>query len=163
MNRQAKQSIGLIVLVLACVIGGGADRAPGAEPISLHPDNPRYFLFRGKPLVLIAASEHYGSVINRPFDFEKYLADHAEKRQTTTRTFLLYRELQSAKNPWSPCKPETPDYIAPWPRVDAREGAASEALDGLGKYDLDRSNPEFFDRLHRFLGRASELGVVVEL
>jgi hypothetical protein len=120
-------------------------------------------MFRGKPLVLIAAGEHYGSVINRPFDFEKYLADHAEKRQTVTRTFLLYRELQSAKNPWSPCKPETPDYIAPWVRIDAREGAEKEALDGLGKYDLDRWNPEFFDRLHRFLRRASELGVVVEL
>src|SRR5678815_3498347 len=138
-------------------------RDRGAEPLRLHPDNARYFLFRGKPLVLIAAGEHYGSVINRPFVFEEYLVDHAEKRQTLTRTFLLYRELQSAKNPWSPCKPETPDYIAPWVRVDAREGAEKEALDGLGKYDLDRWNPEFFDRLHRFLRRASDLGVVVEL
>src|SRR5262249_27564460 len=35
----------------------------GQAPISIHPDNPKYFLFRGKPLVLITATEHYGSVI----------------------------------------------------------------------------------------------------
>jgi hypothetical protein len=160
MKQLPARSLSLLFLsfsLMAC------SPAPASEPLTLHPYNPRYFLFRGKPLVLIAASEHYGSVINRPFDFEKYLADHAEKRQTMTRTFLLYRELQSAKNPWSPCKPETPDYIAPWVRIDARAGTASEALDGLGKYDLDKWNPEFFDRLHRFLGRASELGVIVEL
>jgi hypothetical protein len=163
MSERALRAICLGVVMLACTIGGGPRRALAAEPIRLHPDNPHYFLFRGKPMVLIAAGEHYGSVMNRPFDFEKYLADHAAKRQTVTRTFVLYRELQSAKNPWSPCKPESPDYIAPWVRVDARGDVGKEALDGLGKYDLDRWNPEFFDRLYRFLRRASELGVVVEL
>jgi hypothetical protein len=147
----------LCILLLACpAIVRAAE--PGVAPISIHPDNPRYFLFRGKPLVLITATEHYGSVINRPFDFEKYLVDHAEKRQTLTRTFLLFRETQTAKNPYSPCKPETPDYIAPWPRT-----GLERALDLEPKYDLDKWNPEFFDRLHRFLRRASELGVVVEL
>jgi hypothetical protein len=131
---------------------------------AIHPDNPRYFIFRNKPLVLITATEHYGSVINRKFDFEKYLADHAEKKQTLTRTFLTYRELQSAKNPWSPCKPESPDFVAPWRRV-GKIGAGGEgaAADGEPKYDLDQWNPEFFDRLHRFLKRASDLGVIVEL
>jgi hypothetical protein len=27
-------------------------------PIALHPDNPHYFLFRGKPTVLITSAEH---------------------------------------------------------------------------------------------------------
>jgi len=87
-----------------------------ATPIAIHPDNPKYFLFRGKPLVLVAATEHYGSVVNRRFDFARYLAEAADKKQTMTRTFLLFRELQSARNPSSPIKPESPDYIAPWPR-----------------------------------------------
>jgi hypothetical protein len=150
-----------LVLTILSAAAAAAER-PAA--LSIHPDNPRYFLFRGKPLVLITATEHYGSVINRPFDFEQYLVDHAEKRQTFTRTFLLYRELQSAKNPWSPCKPESPDYIAPWPRVGpVGPGGAGAAADGQPKCDLDRWNPEFFDRLHRFLKRSGELGVVVEL
>ncbi len=134
--------------------------AGAADPpaISIHPDNPKYFLFRGKPLALIAATEHYGSVVNRPFDFERYLADAADKRQTMTRTFLLFREQQSSRNPSSPIKPESPDYIAAWPRV-----GPGKAMDGEPIYDLDQWNEEFFTRLHRFLARASQLGIVVEL
>src|SRR5579862_9978080 len=97
----------------------------GQDAIQIHPDNSKYFLFRGKPLALISASEHYGSVINRPFDYEKYLADAASHKMTMTRTFLLYRELQSARNPSSPCKPESPDYLAPF----VRKGPG-KALDG---------------------------------
>jgi hypothetical protein len=126
--------------------------------VSLHPDNPRYFLFRGRPLALIAATEHYGSVINRPFDFDRYLADAADKHQTMTRTFLLFREQQSARNPSSPCKPESPDFVTPWPRT-----GPGNAIDGEPRYDLNQWNPEYFQRLHRFLSRASELGIVVEL
>ena len=39
-----------------------------AEPIRAHPDNPHYYLFRGRPTVLITSAEHYGAVINRAFD-----------------------------------------------------------------------------------------------
>jgi hypothetical protein len=126
--------------------------------VKIDPENPKYLLFRGKPLALISASEHYGSVINRPFDFEKYLDDAARHKMTVTRTFLLYRELQSARNPSSPCKPESPDFIAPW----VRKGPG-KALDGEPVYDLDTWNPEYFDRLHRFLDAASKRGIVVEL
>ena len=38
-------------------------------------------------------------IINRAFDFERYLDDAAKKHQTMTRTFLLFREQQSARNP----------------------------------------------------------------
>jgi hypothetical protein len=134
-------------------------RALGAdEPIRIHPDNPKYFLFRGKPLVLITASEHYGSVLNRAFHYEKYLADAADKKMTLTRTFLLYRELQTPRNPSSPCKPESPDYLAPYPRT-----GPGKAFDGEPIYDLDQWNPEYFQRLRRFLHAASERGIVVEL
>jgi hypothetical protein len=132
--------------------------ASSQVPFMIHPENLKYFLFRGKPLVLVAASEHYGSVVNRRFDFEQYLAEAADKKQTVTRTFLLYRELQSARNPCSPVKPESPDYIAPWPRT-----GPGKAMDGEPKYDLDHWNPEYFMRLHRFLARASALEIVVEL
>lgn len=131
-----------------------------AQPaaICLHPENPRYFLFRGKPLVLVSATEHYGSVINRPFDFRKYLDDAARRKMTMTRTFLLFREQQSSRNPSSPCKPESPDYIAPFPRT-----GPAKAMDGEPIYDLDQWNPEYFDRLHQFLEYASAKGIVVEL
>lgn len=129
-----------------------------AQPIAIHPDNPRLFEFRGRPLVLITATEHYGAVMNRPFRFERYLKDMAERGLTLTRLFMLFRELQSAANPYSTCKPESPDYIAPFERV-----GPGVALDLQPKYDLQRPNPEFFDRLHRFLSLASDYGIIVEL
>src|SRR3954452_11702313 len=135
-----------------------AIRAFGADAISIHPENSRYFLFRGKPLILVTATEHYGSVINRPFDFERYLDDAARHKMTMTRTFLLFRELQGARNPSSPAKPESPDYIAPFPRP-----GPGKAMDGEPIYDLDHWNPEFFERLQRFLTAASRRGIVVEL
>ncbi len=128
------------------------------SPVRIHPGNPKIFEFRGAPLVLVTASEHYGSVINRPFRFEQYLADAADKKMTLTRLFVLFRELQSASNPYSTCKPESPDYIAPYPRV-----GPGKALDGLPQYDLDRWNPEFFKRLQRFLSLASSCGINVEV
>jgi len=128
------------------------------DAVKVSPENPKYLVFRGKPLVLISASEHYGSVINRPFDYEKYLADAAEHKMTMTRTFLLYRELQSARNPSSPCKPDSPDYLSPFVR-----SGPGKALDGEPIYDLDQWNPEYFERLHHFLDAASKKGIVVEL
>lgn len=130
----------------------------GTIPIRIHPQNPRVFEFRGKPLVLVTATEHYGAVMNRPFDFERYLTDAAEKRMTLTRLFVLFRELQTPINPYSTAKPESTDYVAPYPRTGP--GLAS---DRLPKYDLDQWNSEFFDRLHRFIGAAAQRGVVVEV
>ena len=45
----------LASLVLAAAVGA---------PLALHPANPRYFLFRGKPAVLVTSGEHYGAVLN---------------------------------------------------------------------------------------------------
>src|SRR5580692_649214 len=104
-----------------------------AGPICVDPENSRYFLFRGKPLVLVTASEHYGSVMNRAFDFERYLDDAAEHKMTLTRTFLLFRELQSPRNPSSPAKPESPDFVTPYLRT-----GPGTALDGEPIYDLDQ-------------------------
>ena len=57
----------LPILVLA--IANLADAAE--KPLSLHPDNPHYFLFRGNPTILITSAEHYGAVLNRDFDYHQ--------------------------------------------------------------------------------------------
>ena len=145
-------------LLIACVTVTAAAAETDTAPISIHPQNPQYVLFRGKPLVLITATEHYGSVVNRSFEFQRYLNDTADKKQTLTRTFLLFRELASGLNPHSPLKIEAEDFVAPWPRT-----GPGKADDGGPVWDLDRWNPEYFERLHRFLSQASELGIIVEL
>ena len=116
--------------------------------------------------MLITATEHYGAVVNRNFDYIAYLDDAAEKRQTLSRCFLLFRELQvfdpatqvKPINPHSPCKPLPVEYVAPWMR-----SGPGFATDGYHKFDLDRWNPEYFERLHGFLAAAQERDVIIEL
>ncbi len=67
---------------------------PGRAPIALHPDNPHYFLFRGKPTILVTSGEHYGAVLNLDFDFIPYLDELASHGFNQTRTFSgTYREV----------------------------------------------------------------------
>ena len=58
------------IVAAVCLTGRSARAQAGSPPISLHPDNPHYFLFRGRPAVLIGSTEHYGAVLNLDFDTE---------------------------------------------------------------------------------------------
>src|SRR5262249_784924 len=67
------------------------------QPISLHPENPHYLLFRGKPTVLVTSGEHYGAVLNLDFDYLKYLDELKSCGLNLTRTFSgTYHELPSS-------------------------------------------------------------------
>jgi hypothetical protein len=138
---------------------GRAAAAP-PSPIALHPDNPHYFLFRGKPTVLITSGEHYGAVLNLDFDYDRYLAALAADGLNLTRTFSgTYREIPSSfgitDNPLAP-KPNR--YICPWARSDA-----PGYYDGGNKLDLTRWDPAYFERLRGFMAAAQQRGVVVEM
>lgn len=128
------------------------------KPIGIHPLNNKIFEYRDKPVVLLCATEHYGAVMNRPFDFGEYLKYCHNTGQNYTRLFLLFRELQTPINPHSTCKPESPDYVAPYMRT-----GPGNSTDGLPKYDLDKWNPEYFERLHNFMSLAEKYGVIVEV
>ena len=68
--------------------------AAWSQPLRLHPDNPHYFLFAGRPTVLITSGEHYGAVLNRDFDYVRYLDTLRADRLNLTRTFSgSYREV----------------------------------------------------------------------
>ncbi|MEZ5403974.1 MAG: hypothetical protein R2729_30115 [Bryobacteraceae bacterium] len=128
--------------------------AHAAGPIRPHPENPHYFLFRGKPTVLITSAEHYGAVLNREFNFIRYLDTLKADGLNLTRVFSgVYSEAPGdfgiARNTLAP----TPaNYVAPYTR---------SAKDPK-KYDLTRWNPAYFERLRRFLRAASDRGVIVE-
>ncbi|MEI4884301.1 hypothetical protein, partial [Klebsiella pneumoniae] len=57
------------------------------SPIHLHPDNPRYFEFRGRPTFLLTSTEHYGAVLNLDFDYVPYLDELNRRGFNLTRTF----------------------------------------------------------------------------
>ncbi len=135
--------------------------AGAAEPIRLHPDNPHYFLWRGKPVVLITSGEHYASVLNLDFDYAKYLATLAADKLNLTRTWSggPYIEQNGnfniARNTLAPLPGR---FISPYARSD-KPGFA-----GCGnKFDLARWDDAYFTRLRDFVGKASERGVVVEM
>ncbi len=126
--------------------------AAGA-PLSLHPENPHYFLFRGKPEVLVGSTEHYGAVINLDLDYVRYLDTLRRDKLNLTRTWAgPYRELPKTFSiSGNTLAPREGRYIAPW--ADA----------GGGKYDLTRWNDAFFTRLKDFVAQASQRGIVVEV
>jgi hypothetical protein len=145
-----------LIVVLACVVLAALPSpTPAAQgsPISLHPDNGHYFLFRGRPTVLVTSAEHYGAVLNGDFDYVRYLDELKAHDLNLTRTFSgVYREVPGSFNiKGNTLAPGDDKYISPWAR------------DAQGKYDLTKWNDAYFARLKDFLKAAGERGVVVEL
>lgn len=129
-------------------------------PIRLHPDNPRWFQWRGKTTALITSAEHYGAVLNRDFDYRRYLDALQRDGMNYTRVFAgAYVEPQGAfgiqRNTLAPAVGR---FLAPWARSD-QPGYAN----GGNKFDLDRFSPEYLARLKEFISEAGRRGVVVEL
>ncbi len=76
------------LLSLACLCASSflvLRSATAAAPRRLHPENPHYLLWRGKPTALITSGEHYGAVLNLDFDYAKYLTALARDRLNLTR------------------------------------------------------------------------------
>jgi hypothetical protein len=147
-----------LAVTIACL--PGLAPAQGQTPIRLHPDNPHYFVYQSKPAVLITSGEHYSAVLNLQFDYTAYLDELQRNSLNLTRTFSgVYREDGNNPHGISPLSPGRgrENYIAPWAWSEVEGG-----YDGR-KFDLDRWNPAYFERLRDFVVKAGERGVVVEL
>jgi hypothetical protein len=132
-----------------------------AQPISLHPDNPHYFLWRDKPTLLITSGEHYGAVLNGEFNYVKYLDTLARNRLNLTRMFTggAYVEPAGAFNIASNTLAPGPGrFICPWARSE-QPGYAG----GGNKFDLGRWDEAYFQRLRDFISHAAGRGIVVEV
>src|SRR5262245_36889124 len=80
-HQSLSRAVTWIAATVVCSVLGAA------EPIRLHPDNPHYFWFRGKPTVLVTSGEHYGAVLNLDFDYVRYLETLRAHGLNQTRTF----------------------------------------------------------------------------
>lgn len=130
------------------------------EPIHLHPENPRYFQWRGQTTVLLTSGEHYGMVLNPDLDYIRYLDTLARDGLNYTRVFTgSYVEAPGAfgiaRNNLAP-RPDR--FLAPWARSDVPGYPG-----GGNKFDLDHFNPEYFARLTNFVAEAAKRGIVVEV
>lgn len=129
-------------------------------PLSLHPENPHYFLFRGKPTVLVGSTEHYGAVLNLDFDYIAYLDELAANNLNVTRTFSgIYLEPRGAfgieNNTLAPAEGK---LICPWARSN-QPGYTN----GGNKFDLDQWDDAYFKRLKEFIEEAGKRNIIVEL
>ncbi len=157
---RAGASLGWTLVALAILASGWIGEARAAAPIALHPENPHYFLWRDKPAILITSGEHYGAVLNRAFDYVKYLDTLQANGFNLTRTFSgAYCEPPGAfhieKNTLAPAKG---DLLCPWARSDVGGYA-----NGGNKFDLTKWDPKYFQRLTDFVAQAGRRGIVVEL
>ena len=150
----------MILLLLPVFLLSACSSPELPQPLSLHPQNPHYFLFRGEPAILIGSTEHYGAVMNLDFDYITYLNELAASGLNVTRTFSgAYVEPAGAfgikKNTMAPA-PER--FICPWAR-SKEPGYAN----GGNKFDLSEWDEAYFARLKDFIAEAGKRNIVVEL
>ncbi|MGH9618128.1 MAG: hypothetical protein ACRD45_00255 [Bryobacteraceae bacterium] len=133
----------------------------GVAPIRLNRENPHYFEYQGKPIVLITSGEHYGSVLNGAFDYDKYLSTLQKGGLNYTRIFggsyveVPAKSFGIRKNTLAPLPGK---FVAPWAR-SSQPGYAG----GGNRFDLSRWNPKYFRRLRSFLADAEKRGIIVEI
>ena len=131
-----------------------------AQPVKLHPENPHYFLYKNKPRVFITSAEHYGAVLNLDFNYKKYLQTLHEEGMDYTRIFTgSYLENTQSfgieKNTLAPLKDK---LTAPWAR-----SKQPGYVNGGNKFDLDKWDEKYFERLHDFISTAEKLDIIVEV
>lgn len=123
-----------------------------AQPLQLLPQNPHYFQYQGKPMVIVGSGEHYGAVMNLDFNYDTYLETLQKDGLNTTRLFTgAYYEKPGAFGiQHNTMAPADNKLILPWSEKD-------------GKYDLKTWDKAYFNRLHNFMQKAAQAGVIVEI
>ncbi|WP_308637410.1 hypothetical protein [Paenibacillus silvisoli] len=131
----------------------------GTGPIGINPENPHYLHYKGSPILLITSAEHYGALINLDFDYVAYFDMLQRYELNYTRIYPgAYYEVTGMFIEQNTLAPLPESLILPWAR-SSEPGCA----DGGNKFDLERWDERYFARLHDFLERAEERGIVVEV
>jgi hypothetical protein len=136
------------------------------EPISVCPSNPHYFMYKGKPVLLISSDHHYGAIIDKDFDFSKFLNYMGDNGMNLTRIYPGgYFETPNEFIHGNPLGPLPGRQLLPW--VKSKQSGANPDLAEPGqpsyKFDLDKWNPEYFARLKAFVEQARQKDIIVEV
>ena len=128
------------------------------DTVGISSRNPHYFQYKGRDILLITSAEHYGAVVNEPFDYRRYLDALAAYGLNYTRIYpgaMILSKDQIRKD--DILSPGT-NLIVPWARSDE-----PGYIGGGNKFDLNQWDPAYFGRLKGFLDYAAEKDVVVEI
>lgn len=133
-----------------------------SQTLRIHPENPHYFEYKGKPAVLITSGMHYGAVLNLDMDYDRYLEVLDKYGFNLHREFIIpCFEWQTDEN-WrkeqTPLSPRPGKLLSPYAR-----SVIPGAKDGLNKFDLDQWNTVYFDHLKDFCRKAYEKNIITEI
>jgi len=130
-----------------------------ADPIRVSPENPHYYSYHGRPILLITSAEHYGAVINQDFDYVAYL-DALQAHELNYTRFYPGAMFEPAGKfmAGNTLGPRPSALVVPW----ARSETPGYRLGG-NKFDLDRWDPAYFARFKDFLAQAGRRGIMVEI
>ncbi|HOX02699.1 MAG TPA: DUF6298 domain-containing protein [Candidatus Paceibacterota bacterium] len=152
---------------VAAIVRPDAARAvPAAKgPLRLHPSNPRYFTDDGRRAVYLTGSHTWDNLQDMgesdppaAFDFGAYLDFLAERDHNFIR---LWRwELVSWNTQANNEKAAKRLVASPHPWMRTGPG---QALDGHPRFDLDRFNETYFQRLRSRIEAARDRGIYVSV
>ncbi len=103
----------------------------------------------------MTSGEHYGSVMNTAFNYEKYLNTLKQEGFNYTRIFIGPYSETGGNNfgiSHNTMNPDPENWLVPWVKEPVSK-----------KYDLTQWNDEFFKRLKAFVIMADQNGIVVEI
>ena len=155
----------------------GASRCPACRPTPRNaarrrghsgsiPKNPRYFADGSGRAIYLTGSHTWSNLQDQgpkdpptPFDYGRYLDFLRERNHNVIR---LWAWEQARWAPWSDGKGQNPSdwFISPNPY--ARTGPG-KALDGKPKFDLEKWDDAYFDRLRSRVRQAGERGIYVSV
>ena len=153
-------------LPLSAMQARAQERRDVMGPLRVHPQNPRYFADGGGRAVYLTGSHTWSNLQDqgpkdppKPFDFERYLDFLVERDHNVIR---LWAWEQARWAPWSDGKGPNPSDWFIQPNPCARTGPG-EALDGKPKFDLEKWDDAYFERLRTRVRKAGERGIYVSV
>lgn len=145
----------LTFLLLSCV------SKTSEGPFKVYPENPHYMMYMGKPILLVTSDEHYGAVVNTEFDYVAFLNKLSSKGFNFTRIYPgSYIEVENAFLNGNVLGVRNGKQVLPWAKTNV---PGASPVQGGYKYDLDKWNEEYFERLRDFCKQASSRGIIVEI
>jgi hypothetical protein len=154
MHKSSKSFLILVLILALC------HSCYQSKPLQLHPENQHYFLYMGKPTILIGSTEHYGALLNLDFDYTTYFKALHKDGLNLTRTFTgVYCEHPEAFNiTKNTLAPDSGKLICPWARSEE-----AGYFNGGNKFDLSKWDMAYFKRLKDFIELAAKHDIMVEL
>jgi hypothetical protein len=149
---------GLIAIVVVALRSSNENRPETLEP---HAANPRYFADgSGRPLYL-TGSHTWSNLVDIGTSYPPPRFDFAAYLDLLERYGHNFIRLWTHEQPqWAPAREGPVAYLSPQPWVRSGPG---KALDGLPRFDLERFNPAYFQRLRARVLAAEARGIYVSV